>query len=115
MTDSNVATLPLAEQPKTCTRTFQKTDLDALNRLQAIMDIDDRDTGPVIGYSRAAVPGWREDGEMPVVASMACQLLIERHYAKAEADAIVIARIPADKQTVILTLLDSMGVSYYQA
>ena len=91
------------------------TSLETLDELLRLSGETDNDVGPRLGYSRAAIYHWRQKNEMPVSASMACQLLIDRHNAKAEADAIVIARIPADKQTVILTLLDSMGVSYYQA
>lgn len=93
---------------------YATTDLAKLDELLDTFNITEPAAAPKIGYSRAAITHWREKGEMPMSASMACELLLERHAAVQPEDAIVVARIPADKQTVILTLLESMGVTYTQ-
>ena len=69
---------PVEEQKAEPTRTYSKADFslfaDAVERL----GISAPDLCAAIGYSRSSHKHWEKTGEMPFVASLACEALVRR-------------------------------------
>lgn len=52
--------------------------------------------------------GWLAQGEMPAVVEVACQGLLDKQAR----NTTYIVSIPQEKRVAILTVLDSMGITY---
>lgn len=90
------------------------TSLSVFDELARATGESDEAISVRLGYSRAAISHWRRKNKMPIVASLACQYLLDCYKASAHVETIVVARIPANKKDVILPLLDSMEIPYSQ-
>jgi len=82
---------------------------------QADLNMNTSQLSLAIGYSGTSpVTKWRESGQLPRVAAMAIEALRERkgRPVRVTEDAVLVIRVPANKQEACIQFMDALNISY---
>lgn len=89
------------------TKTHQKTKVRNLRKL--LEELKPADLAGALGVNPDTIRKWDREGEMPTVASVACEALIRRRGKGVGGRALLIVSVPDDKAQEVSDVLSALG------